>query len=51
MNITDLLNAGVITLVFSFAVIPDVIGGTSEENDALIAAWPHGKFIGVRCGT
>ncbi|MGQ0421093.1 hypothetical protein ACT4US_20405, partial [Bacillus sp. HC-Mk] len=24
-----------------------VIGGTSEENDALIAAWPHGKFIGA----
>src|SRR5262249_51443423 len=25
-----------------FAVIPDVIGGTEEENDALIDAWPHG---------
>lgn len=32
---------------FSFAVIPDVIGGTSEENDALIAEWPHGKIIGA----
>lgn len=25
-----------------WAVIPDVIGGTEEENDALIAEWPHG---------
>lgn len=32
---------------FSFAIIPDVIGGSSEENDALIAEWPHGKFIGA----
>lgn len=32
---------------FAFAVIPDVIGGTSEENDALIAEWPHGKIIGA----
>ncbi|WP_316502026.1 hypothetical protein [Klebsiella aerogenes] len=32
---------------FSFAVIPDVIGGTSEENDALIAEWPHGNIIGA----
>lgn len=32
---------------FSFAIIPDVIGGSSEENDALIAEWPHGKVIGV----
>jgi len=31
---------------FSFACIPDVIGGTSEENDALLAEWPHGKFVG-----
>lgn len=31
---------------FAFAVIPDVIGGTADENDALIAEWPHGKFIG-----
>jgi hypothetical protein len=32
---------------FAFAVIPDVIGGTSEENDALIAEWPHGKVVGA----
>lgn len=32
---------------FSFAIIPDVIGGSSEENDELIAEWPHGKFIGA----
>ena len=32
---------------FGFAVIPDVIGGTSEENDALIAEWPHGKVVGA----
>lgn len=32
---------------FSFAVIPDVIGGTSEENDALIAEWLLGKFVGA----
>lgn len=32
---------------FAFAVIPDVIGGTSEENDALIEEWPHGKFVGA----
>ncbi|HBE9179204.1 TPA: hypothetical protein KNH08_002080 [Serratia fonticola] len=32
---------------FAFAVIPDVIGGSSEENDALIAEWPHGKFFGA----
>jgi hypothetical protein len=25
-----------------FAVIPDVIDGTDEQNDALIAEWPHG---------
>jgi hypothetical protein len=25
-----------------FAVIPDVIGGTEDENDALIDLWPHG---------
>lgn len=25
-----------------WAVIPDVIGGTEDENDALIDEWPHG---------
>lgn len=25
-----------------FAVIPDVIGGTEEANDALLDEWPHG---------
>ena len=24
-----------------FAIIPDVIGGTEAENDALLAEWPH----------
>lgn len=32
---------------FAFAVIPDVIGGSCEENDALIAEWPHGKVVGA----
>lgn len=27
---------------FDFAVIPDVIDGTEEENDRLLADWPHG---------
>jgi len=27
----------------TWAVIPDVIDGTEEENDELIAAWPHGR--------
>jgi hypothetical protein len=26
----------------TWAVIPDLIEGTEQENDALIAAWPHG---------
>jgi len=26
----------------TWAVIPDVIDGTAEDNDALIAQWPHG---------
>lgn len=26
----------------TWAVIPDVIGGSEEENDALIAEWPYG---------
>ncbi|CNI23023.1 Uncharacterised protein [Yersinia intermedia] len=29
-----------------FAIIPDVIDGGAEENDALLVEWPHGKFIG-----
>lgn len=32
---------------FDFAIIPDVIDGGEAENDALLAEWPHGKFIGV----
>jgi len=32
---------------FAFAIIPDVIGGTGEENDELVAQWPHGKITGV----
>jgi len=27
-----------------FAVIPDVIGGSEQENDALLDEWPHGAF-------
>lgn len=27
----------------TWAVIPDVIGGDDEQNDALIAEWPHGQ--------
>lgn len=30
-----------------FVIIPDVIDGGSEENDALLSEWPHGKSIGV----
>lgn len=30
-----------------FAVIPDVIDGSEEDNDALLAEWPHGKFFGA----
>lgn len=29
-----------------WAVIPDVIGGTEQENDTLLRQWPHG-FAGV----
>jgi hypothetical protein len=32
---------------FDFAVIPDVIEGSEEENDALLEEWPFGKFIGA----
>lgn len=27
---------------FDFAIIPDVIDGSEEENDQLISEWPHG---------
>lgn len=27
----------------TWAVIPDVIDGGTEENDALVSAWPHGN--------
>lgn len=30
-----------------WAVIPDVIGGTEEENDALVARWPFQRAHGV----
>lgn len=30
-----------------WAVIPDVIGGTEDENDALLEAWPFDKHLGV----
>jgi hypothetical protein len=30
-----------------FVVIPDVIGGTEEQNDQLIAEWPHGAHKGA----
>lgn len=32
---------------FDFAVIPDVIGGSEEENDELLEEWPFDKFIGA----
>jgi len=32
---------------FDFAIIPDVIDGTAEDNDELIAAWPFDKSVGV----
>lgn len=30
-----------------FAIIPDVIGGTEDENDVLVADWPFAKHEGV----
>lgn len=30
-----------------FAVIPDVIDGTEDANDALLDQWPHGRFHGA----
>ena len=32
---------------FDWALIPDIIDGTEEENDVLIREWPHGKNCGV----
>ena len=32
---------------FDFAVIPDVIDGTEDENDALLEEWPFPKFLGA----
>lgn len=32
---------------FDFAVIPDVIDGTEEENDELIKAWPFKSYVGA----
>lgn len=32
---------------FDFAIIPDVIDGGEEENEALLDEWPHGEFFGV----
>lgn len=31
---------------FDFALIPDVIDGTEQDNDVLIAVWPLGKMAG-----
>ncbi len=31
---------------FDWAIIPDVIGGSEADNDALLAEWPHGT-VGV----
>lgn len=32
---------------FDWAVIPDVIDGDEQQNDALVEAWPHGRSVGV----
>lgn len=32
---------------FDWAVIPDKIDGSEEENDALLKEWPHGKDIAM----
>jgi hypothetical protein len=32
---------------FDWAVVPDVIDGSADENDALLAQWPFGGFAGV----
>lgn len=31
---------------FDFALIPDIIDGSEEDNDTLIAQWPHGEIRG-----
>ncbi len=31
---------------FDFAIIPDIIDGDEDANDAMLAEWPHGKYIG-----
>lgn len=31
----------------TWAVVPDVIGGTEAENDALVADWPYGVYRGA----
>jgi len=30
-----------------WAVIPDVIDGSEQDNDSVLSEWPHGKFFGV----
>ena len=30
-----------------WAIIPDTISGTEEQNDTLLQQWPHGRHIGV----
>jgi hypothetical protein len=30
----------------TWAIIPDIIGGTAKENDNLLKQWPHGKAQG-----
>lgn len=32
---------------FDFAVIPDVIDGNEEQNDALVNEWPHSEWLGA----
>lgn len=29
------------------AIIPDVIEGSEDANDALLAEWPHGPYVGI----
>lgn len=32
---------------FDFAIVPDLIGGSEEDNDALLNEWPHSEWIGA----